>query len=133
IVCSRGERNENNAVVTALAVQCLIGQRHFSNWASSFDVSPYLMHANLTQCEKWRCPINIPCCVQSSGVFMGKSGSRPSRIFLAIGFVLLLLISVSLGWWCYLWTQAASKLASAIAKLDREDPGWRWDDLQAKR
>jgi hypothetical protein len=47
--------------------------------------------------------------------------------------VVLLLISLSLGWWCYVWTQAANKLTSAIARLDREEPGWRWDELQARR
>src|SRR5207249_93911 len=60
-------------------------------------------------------------------------GSRAKRILPGLGLLLLLFISLGVGWWCYVQAQAASRLTSAIANLDRQDPGWRWDDLQAKR
>jgi hypothetical protein len=44
-----------------------------------------------------------------------------------------MIIVVGLGCWSYFWTQARNELNAAIAKLDREDPGWRWDALQANR
>lgn len=60
--------------------------------------------------------------------------SRPAkRILLGLGFLLLVGLALGLAWWCYVWTQASNRLKATIANVDREDPGWRWEELQARR
>ncbi len=51
------------------------------------------------------------------------------RLFLVVVVLILLVVGVSI----YLRIVGGNRLAAAIAEADRVDPGWRWDELQAKR
>jgi hypothetical protein len=58
----------------------------------------------------------------------------PLRLtYAAAALTVLLLVGSPLGVrWYVLWS-AESHLAAAIAEADRLDPGWRWEELEAKR
>jgi hypothetical protein len=58
---------------------------------------------------------------------------RAKPILLGLMFLILVGVALGLGWWIYVWTQGANRLNATIASLDKQDPGWRWEELQAKR
>src|SRR5215510_809422 len=58
---------------------------------------------------------------------------RAKVVLFGIGFAFLLSICLVLGWWWHFWAQAANQLKLVIDNLDQQNPGWRWDELQAKR
>ena len=47
--------------------------------------------------------------------------------------VLLLLVGYCIGWYFYHRHDGLKELKAAIAELDENDPGWRWDDLEKRR
>jgi hypothetical protein len=53
---------------------------------------------------------------------------------LVIAFLAVTLIAAAVGGYLFVMTrQAARELGEVITELDRTDPGWRWDELEAKR
>jgi ABC-type transport system involved in multi-copper enzyme maturation permease subunit len=60
--------------------------------------------------------------------------SGPSRSWRLAGWMLFLLpLAAVLGWYGYSHYAAEKSLEEAIADADRLDPGWRLDELEAKR
>jgi hypothetical protein len=58
--------------------------------------------------------------------------SRWRRLKRVLVIVLALLAIGAVGWFI-LWLNGQDALERAIAEADRLDPGWRWEELQAKR
>src|SRR5262249_35947819 len=59
---------------------------------------------------------------------------RPRRRkWKVIGFVALSLLVLALGGYVYLFTLGDRRLREAVAEADRLDPGWRLEELEAKR
>ena len=53
---------------------------------------------------------------------------------LGLGFVLFLVLTVAgiFGEWHYTHSKGLDRLHELEAKLDAEDPGWRWDEIVAE-
>jgi len=62
-----------------------------------------------------------------------KTRHRLKRIIKRVGLSLLVLVAIALAMKTYLDITSGSKLSRIVAELDRTDPGWRWDELDAKR
>jgi hypothetical protein len=53
---------------------------------------------------------------------------------LVIAFLAMMVIAMALGGYLFVITRRAdSELEAFMADLDRTDPGWRWEELEAKR
>jgi hypothetical protein len=50
-----------------------------------------------------------------------------------VGYVLLALLTLAVGWCCYDHYRLVGKLKEATDALDRDDPGWRLADIEAAR
>jgi hypothetical protein len=55
------------------------------------------------------------------------------RILIAIVFVFLVCLLLPTAWYAFNVLADKRAIAEAIAEADRLDPGWRWDELEAKR
>src|SRR5438552_867094 len=55
------------------------------------------------------------------------------RVLLWSGLFLLLCLCLGLGVFLYLRKAADERLEDVIATIDREDPGWRLEDIEASR
>jgi hypothetical protein len=58
---------------------------------------------------------------------------RPPRLWLRLLLCLLLLAALPFAWFLFERARVNWRLRAAWAEADRTDPGWRYDELQAKR